>query len=110
MDEDEAVLQPPPGLRIHLVGGQDAVLGQQAAAADAVLRIALLGDHPLDQLDPRPHAAGILPAAARAPQPLAQDGPSRDEPSFVIEERPGQRPGLPGGPHARGDQGGQEGG
>ena len=55
---------------------------QQPAAADAELRIAVAGQHALDQLHPRPDAAGVLPPAARAADPFAQNRAGRDQPSF----------------------------
>ena len=36
----------------------------------------------LDQLDARPDAAGVLPAAAGAAEPFAEDRPGRDEPAL----------------------------
>ena len=59
-----------------------------------------LGRHALDQLDRRPDAAGILPAAARAGQPLAQNRARRHQSPLVLGQRPGQRGGLAGGAHA----------
>ena len=43
--------------------------------------------HAVDQLDAGPDAAGILPAAARAAQPLAEDGARRDQAALVLLER-----------------------
>ena len=39
---------------------------------------------PVDQLDPRPDAAGVLPAAARAAEPLAEDRARRDQAALVL--------------------------
>ena len=57
------------------VGAEQLVLRQQAPSADPELGIALASLGPADDLDPRPDAAGVLPAPARAAEPLAQDGP-----------------------------------
>ena len=92
----------------HAVRAEDGVPGQQSAAADAELRVAVGGERPLDQLDPRPDAAGVLPAAAGAAEPLAEDRPRRHQPPLGFGQRPGQRLGLPRRPHAHGDQAGEQ--
>ena len=74
--------------------------GQQTPAADAVLGVVRAGKHARDQLDARPDAARILPAAAGAGQPFAQDGPRRHQPPFVLGQLAGERARLPGGAHA----------
>ena len=58
---------------------ENLVIGQEASAADAELRIAIPGRDPVDELDSGPYAAGILPAAARSPHPLAQNGTRRHQ-------------------------------
>jgi hypothetical protein len=64
--------------------GEDFVIGKQAAAADAELGIALRGANAVDELDARPDAAGILPAAAASTQPFAQDGARGDQPAVML--------------------------
>ena len=73
---------------------------QQPAAADAELRVALCATHALDQLDAGPDAAGILPAAAGAAEPLAEDRPRRTSRRSLFLQRAGERCGLAGGAHA----------
>ena len=62
----------------------------------------------LDEFRARPNAAGILPTATAAAEPLAEDGTRGHEPSFRLVEPPDDRPRLTGRPHAHGDQRGQE--
>ena len=71
----------------HRAGPRMLVVGQQAAAADAEFRIALLGRGAVDEFHARPDAAGILPAAARPAEPFAEDRPGRDQPAFVFLQR-----------------------
>ena len=68
----------------YFVEGENVVAGQQAAAADAVFRVVAAGEFALDELHARPDAAGVLPAAAGAAQPLAQDGARGDEAALVL--------------------------
>ena len=82
--------------------------GQQAAAADAEFRIALAGLDAVDQLDAGPDAAGILPAAAGAAEPFAEDGARGHQAALVFLERAGERVDLAGGAHAHRDQAGQQ--
>ena len=67
-----------------LVAVEDLVARQQAAAADAELGIALGRAHALDQLDAGPDAAGILPAAAGAAEPFAQNRARGDQPALLL--------------------------
>ena len=83
---------------------EDFVARQQAPAADAEFGIALGRAHAVDQLDAGPHAAGILPAAAGAAQPLAQDGARRHQAPVVLFQAAGERVDLAGGAHASRDQ------
>ena len=62
----------------------------------------------LDQLDAGPDAAGILPAAAAAAEPLAENGARGHKAPLVLLERAGKRLDLAGGAHARRDQAGQQ--
>ena len=45
----------------------------------------------LDQLDPGPHAARILPASARAAEPLPENRARRDQPPVLFRNVAGQR-------------------
>ena len=64
--------------------------------------------HAVDQLDAGPDAAGILPAAAGAAEPFAEDGARRHQAAVVLLERAGERVDLAGGAHAHRDQAGQQ--
>ena len=86
MHQHQALLQLLARFGGDFVAAEDAVAGQQAAAADAEFRIALGGRDALDQLDAGPHAAGILPAAAGAAQPFAQDGARRHQAAVVLRQ------------------------
>ena len=108
VDEDQAVLQLSRASRRRRRRGQNVVARQQAAPADAVFRIAWPSRDAFDELDARPDAAGILPAAAGAAEPLAQDGARGDEPALGFRQWAVERLGLPGGPHADGDQRGEQ--
>ena len=90
------------------VRAENAMARQQAAAADAEFRIALRGRDAVDQLDARPHAAGILPAAAGAAQPFAQNGARGHQAAVGLGQPAGERVDLAGGAHAHRDQAGQQ--
>ena len=68
----------------------------------------LAGRHAVDELDAREDAARVLPAAARAAEPLAEDRPGDDHPRLLGVERPGQVPRLAGRPHQEADQRGEQ--
>ena len=88
VDEHEALLQAArASSRETSSAVEDAVARQQAAAADAELRIAFAGRHAVDELDAGPDAAGILPAAARAAEPLAENRARGHEAAVVVLER-----------------------
>ena len=55
---------------------------QQPAAADAELRVPGRAGTPLISFMPGPDAAGILPAASRAAEPLAEDRPRGNLPAL----------------------------
>jgi hypothetical protein len=92
----------------NLRGIEDAVSRQQAAAADAEFGIALTGGHAVDQLDARPDAARILPAAARPADPFAQNGARGHQAPVGFLQAAGERVDLPGGAHAGRNQAGQQ--
>ena len=108
--QHQALLELLAGLLRHLGQAEDSVIGQQAAAADAEFGIALLRAHAVNQLDARPHAARILPAAARARQPLAQNRARGHQAPVVLFHAAGERVNLAGGAHAHGDQASQQAG
>ena len=56
----------------------------------------------------RPHAAGILPAAAGPAEPLAQQRAGEHQPPFVLRQRTIERPRLGGRAHANGDERGEQ--
>ena len=101
MDEDERFLEIDS--QRHRI-----VPGEETPAADAELRIPLGGDDPADELCGRPHPAGILPPATTPAKPFAEDRPGRDETTLRLVEPAGEGAGLPGGPHADTDEGGEE--
>jgi hypothetical protein len=80
------------------------MLRHEPSAADAELRIALLRGHAFDELDPRPDAAGILPAAAGAAEPFPEQRPREHEPALFFPQRTGERLCLAGRAHAGADQ------
>ena len=90
MHQHQAVLQTLARLGRNLIDAIDAMARQQAPATDAVLGVVGTGQHARDQLDARPDAARILPAAARAGQPLAQDRPRGHQTPFVLRQLAGQ--------------------
>ena len=101
MDEDERFLEIDS--QRHRI-----VPGEETPAADAELRITLGGDDPADELCSRPHPAGILPPATTPAEPFAEDRPGRDETTLRLVEPADEGAGLPGGPHADTDEGGEE--
>ena len=66
---------------------EQSVTRQQPAAADAEFRITGLGGGAFDEFDARPYAAGILPAAARTAEPLAENGAGGDDAAFGFFHR-----------------------
>ena len=108
VDQHQAVLQLAAGLRRGVALVQDAVLRHQPAAADAELRVALAGEHAFDQLHAGPDAARVLPAAAGAAEPFAEQRARQHQPALVLLQLAGQRGRLAGGAHADADQRGQQ--
>ena len=104
VDQHQAVLEAPPGLRADGHAVKQRVARQQPAAADAVLGIARFGRGAADQLHARPQSSRVLPAASGPAEPFAEDGPRRHLPSVRIVERSREPAGLTGGPHAGRDQ------
>jgi hypothetical protein len=58
----------------------------------------------VDELDSRPHAARILPPAARARQPLAQNRARGNQAPVVLFQAAGDGMNLAGGAHAHRDE------
>ena len=83
---------------------KDVMVGQQAAAADAEFRIAFPCQDAVDQFDSGPYAAGILPAAARAAQPFAQDGARGHKAAVLLFQAAGERVNLVRRAHAHGNE------
>jgi len=110
MHEHQAVLQRLPGRRWHLIRAEDAMVGQEAAPADAGFGVVCAGQHARDQLDARPHPARILPAAPRSGEPLAEDGTRGHQPALMFGQLSGEGTRLTGGPHAAGDEAGEQAG
>jgi hypothetical protein len=104
MHQHQARLQIMVRFGGDFVQAEDAMAGQQAAAADAVFRIAGCGRDALDQLDGRPQSAGILPAAAGTSQPFAENGARGHQAAIRLGQLAGERLGLSGGAHAYGNQ------
>ncbi len=110
VDQHQALLEFLARFGGDLVRPEDLVIGQQAAAADAEFGIALPGRHAVNQLDAGPDAAGVLPAAAGAAQPFAQDGARGKQAAVLLLQPAGKGVNLAGGTHAGRNQAGQQGG
>ncbi len=106
--QDQAVFELLSGARWHFFVGEDVMARQQTTAADAEFRVGLRREYSLDHFHPRPHAAGILPAAARTAQPFSQNRPSRHQAALILFERSRQRAHLTGGAHRDRDDGSQQ--
>ena len=106
VDEDQALgqgLMEPGGAAF-----EDLVAGQEPTSADPGLGVPLDAGDPSDDLHAREDAARILPAAARAPEPLAEDRPGHDHRRLLGVEHPRQVLGLAGRPHQARDHRGQQ--
>jgi hypothetical protein len=106
--KDEALLETCAGVRRAFVGVEDAVMGHEAAAADLEFGVGLGGGDTGDEFHAGPEAAAVLPTAAGAPQPFAEQGTGKHDTAFVVVKRAGERLGLTGGAHAGSDQGREE--
>ncbi len=104
VDEDEAVLQLAARLGRGIALVEDAVLRHEPAAADAALRVAFAGEHAFDELHARPNAARVLPAAAGAAEPFAEQRARQHQPALVLLQLARQRGRLAGRAHADADQ------
>ena len=102
--DDEGILEGAARGFGNLIAAVDVVRGHQPTTGNSELRIILAGGRAGDELDAWPDAAGILPTAAGAAEPLAEKRPGEDEPSFRFRQRPGQRSRLSRGTHADADQ------
>ena len=90
VDEDEAILECAAGFGWGILMIQDAVFGHEPAAADAEFGVAFLGQDAGDEFHAGPDATAILPAAARAAEPFAEDGAGEDEAAFAFLEWAGE--------------------
>ena len=77
---------------------------EEPPAADAVFGVVGTGIRAADGLDPGPDPAGVLPAAAGAAEPLAEDSTRSDDAALVFVQRARERARLSGGTHAGGDE------
>jgi hypothetical protein len=73
MDEHQALLKFLASFARNIDFSKYPVARKQAPAADAKFGIALRGENAVDELDTRPDATGILPAAAAATEPFAKN-------------------------------------
>ena len=110
VDEHQALLKLLARFRPHLLGAENLMIRQQASAADAEFRIALLGRNPVNKLNARPYPSGILPAAARASQPFAQNGARGHQAAVAFGQAAGERSDLIGRAHAHGNEAGEKAG
>ena len=108
VDEDEGVGECLAGLERDFIGRKNMVLGHEPATGNAVFGVGLADDLAFDEFDAGPNAAGVLPAAAGAADPFAEDGAGENEAAFAFGEFTGERLGLAGGAHAGADKGGEE--
>ena len=88
--EHERILQFLPCRGGDAIAAEQRVARQESAAADAILGIAGLRGGALDELDTRPEAAGVLPAAAGTAEPFAQQRAGEDDATFGFRKRAGQ--------------------
>ncbi len=77
---------------------------QKASAADAKFGVALAGEFAANQFRGGPDAAAVLPAAAGAGEPFAENRTRGNETAFVLRQRTGQGSRLAGGAHHHGNQ------
>lgn len=108
MDEDQGFAEGVTGGVGDLRAIEDVVGGEEAAAGDAVFGVSGSGRTAGDALDAGPDASGILPAAAGAAEPFAEEGTGQDDAAFGFLEGAGEGPGLMGGAHADGDKAAEE--
>ena len=81
---------------------------EETAAADAVFGIAGQRGCALDELDAGPKTTGVLPTAAGAADPFAEDGAGGDDAALGFVARAGERADLAGGAHANPDERAEE--
>src|SRR5208283_3799247 len=106
----EALLKLLARFGRDLLRAENLMIWQQPAAADAEFRITFRGHDAMNQFDSRPHAAGILPTAARAREPFAQNGAASHQTTVVLRKAAGEDANLVGCAHAQRDETGQEAG
>src|SRR6185369_14840704 len=86
MDEHQTILKFLAHGERSLFLFENAMLWHEATSTDTEFGIALGGERAFDEFDSWPHAARILPAAARATEPFAKKSARQHEPSFVFVE------------------------
>src|SRR5207248_791602 len=104
VNEHEALLQFMANLVGSFFARENVMLRQETPATDAEFEIAWFGANDSDQFHAGPDAAGILPTAARAADPLPQNRARGHEAAFVLQQWTGERFGLASGAHANGNQ------
>ena len=108
VDEHEGVREFLAGGRGDAVNAEEGVAREETTAADAVFGIAVHGGRAFDEFDPGPESAGVLPPAAGAAEPLAENGAGGDDATFRFVARASERTDLAGGAHADADEGAEE--
>jgi hypothetical protein len=104
VDQDHAAAEALARLRADVVEPQQRVPREQTPMARAELRVARLGHGAFDAFEARPQAAGVLPAAARTAEPLAEDRATGDLAQLGRRQRAGDALGLAARAHQHGDQ------
>ena len=108
VDQHQALLKLRTRFRPYLLRAKNLMIGQQSSAADAEFRITLLGRNAVNELDARPHPAGVLPAAARASQPFAQNGARGHQSAIALGQAASERADLIGGTHTQRNEAGEQ--
>ena len=108
VDEHERVLELLACLGGGVVEAEDTVLRHEATARDFKLGVALAGDDALDELHAGPDAAAVLPAAAGAAEPFAEERAGEDDAALVLLQLAGERSGLAGRAHEHADERAEE--
>ena len=104
MNQNKAVLKLFPHRRRDNVGPQNPMLGQKPSPANSEFRISSLSNRAFYEFYSRPHTTGILPAASRSAQPLAENCAGRDESAVAFGKGSRERLDLMRSAHAHGNQ------
>ena len=108
VDEHERILEFFSRRGGNAIEAEKGVARQQATATDAVFGVAGLRAGALDEFDARPEAAGILPTAAGAADPFAEDGAGGDDATLGFVARTVEGANLAGRAHANADERAEE--